>query len=294
MKPEEFFGQHWNRQALYQPGPPEKFSGLFDRAAFLRGIGQCADLKVGYTDENGWPAHFQIQPGQAESMLAAGKTVCAAGIEQNDERLTAFLARIQTRFGVAGRFFFNCYLSPDGAGFDLHLDDHPVCILQIEGQKRWWYSPEPALPAVLSNISFPKNRQTLQLPWVTVTRPRPEELAEVVLSPGDLLYLPKGSWHRAQAIGESLALTLAMQSVSPLDLLQNALGPKLDNAVFRSALPGYWAGEPDNGIPVALEAAFETALTELRALLNSTTAAELYTLWSRAAAAASQRKGPAA
>jgi ribosomal protein L16 Arg81 hydroxylase len=274
-----FFEQYWNRKALYIPGRPDKFSGLFDRAAFDRAVHNCVDLKVGFTDENGWPGHFNIKPEQVTEMLADGKTVCASLIDPRDPVLTAFLKRIAKSFAVAGNFFFNSYLSPDGGGFGLHLDHHPVSILQIEGQKRWWYSPEPGIKEVITNVSFPIGRDALKLPWVTVTRPCEKDLCEVVLSPGDVLYMPKGTWHRAQAIGGSLGLTLAMESVVPLDLIQTALFPRLNKVEFRSQVPGYWCRSALNGIPPELERTFESALAELRAAVNSITPADLYGVW---------------
>ena len=76
-----FFKQYWNQNALFLPGRPEKFRGLFDRAAFDRAVHDCIDLKVGYTDEKGWPAHFNIKPEQVQEMLSSGKTVCASAID---------------------------------------------------------------------------------------------------------------------------------------------------------------------------------------------------------------------
>src|SRR4051794_34837889 len=81
VSPEQFFREHWNRKALYVSGQPDKFAGLFDRAAFHRAAQNCGDLKVGYTDDKGWPAHFQIRPDQIDEMLAARKTVCASVIQ---------------------------------------------------------------------------------------------------------------------------------------------------------------------------------------------------------------------
>jgi ribosomal protein L16 Arg81 hydroxylase len=277
-----FFKEYWDRKALFLPGHPKKFAGLFDRAAFYRGLPHCIDLKVGYTDEKGWPAHFNIKPHQVQDMLDSGKTVCASAIDTQNPDLTSFLKEVGRQFALLGRFFFNSYLSPDGAGFGLHLDHHPVMILQIEGRKRWWYSPEPALREVLSNISFPHGRDALQLPWVTVTRPPEASLCEVVLNPGDLLYMPKGTWHRAQAIGGSLGLTLAMESASPLDLLQHALAPHLNRIELRNALPGYWAQSIEDGMPAELEAAFDSALSSLRTAMSSITSEKLFSLWRQA------------
>src|SRR5580704_6541656 len=91
MDAREFFAAYWNRKALYLPGSPARFAGMFDRDAFERGARRCGDLKVGYTDERGWPAHAAIQPEQIEEMLAAGKTVCAGGIDAGDAALSGFL-----------------------------------------------------------------------------------------------------------------------------------------------------------------------------------------------------------
>jgi ribosomal protein L16 Arg81 hydroxylase len=284
-----FFEEYWNRKALYIPGKPEKFAGLFDRAAFDRAVHNCVDLKVGFTDENGWPGHFNVKPEQVTEMLADGKTVCASLIDPQNPVLTAFLNRIARHFAVAGKFFFNSYLSPDGAGFGLHLDHHPVSILQIEGQKRWWYSPEPGLKEVITNVSFPRDRDALKLPWVTVAKPREQDLCEVVLNPGDVLYMPKGTWHRAQAIGGSLGLTLAMESVVPLELLQAALLTHMNKVEFRSQVPGYWWRSVQNGMPPELERTLEAALRELRATVNSLTPADLYAVWRQVQAARSPK-----
>lgn len=285
----DFFERYWNRQALLIPGHPEKFQGLFDRAAFDRAVHSCADLKVGFTDEKGWPGHFNIKPEQVPEMLSSGKTVCASMIDPGSPALTAFLQRISRDFAVAGRFFFNSYLSPDGAGFGLHLDHHPVSIMQIEGRKRWWYSPEPGLREVVTNVSFPKDREVLKLPWVTVRHPREEELCEVVLSPGDVLYMPKGTWHRAAAEGSSLGLTLAMESVLPLELIQAALASHMNKIELRSQLPGFWRESIVDGMPRELEERLDCALAQLRSALNSTTASDLYKVWRQVQAARSRQ-----
>jgi len=90
---------------------------------------------------------------------------------------------------------------------------------------------------------FPPDRNVLKLPWVTVTPPDEASLSEVILNPGDILQLPKGTWHRAQASGGSLGLTLAMESASPLELVE-----------FRNALPGYWVQSIQEGMPAELRA----------------------------------------
>ena len=281
ISPELFFQEHWNRKALHISGQADKFAGLFDQAAFHRAAHNCGDLKVGYTDDKGWPAHFQIRPDQIDEMLAAKKTVCASVIQNAEPALISFLDEFRKSFRVAGAFTFNSYLSPDGSGFGLHLDHHPVFILQLDGAKRWRYSPEPGLKQVITNVSFPAGRDVLKLPWVTVSRPPEESLCEAVLRPGDVLYLPKGCWHCAQAIGHSLALTLAMESVSLLDLVQAAMGPKLNTVRFRNALDAYSVIESPVSTPDQLKNVMHEGLLELSELVQNITVDDLAAVWER-------------
>lgn len=98
-------------------------------------------------------------------------------------------------------------------GFAPHYDDVDVFVLQAEGRKRWRvYAPLSghALPRV-SSPDF--NEETDDLG---------EPLLDTVLQPGDLLYLPRGTLHQAEALPEehSLHLTVsANQQKTWLDFL---------------------------------------------------------------------------
>jgi hypothetical protein len=277
-----FFQEYWNRRALYLPGEPGKFEGLFGRAAFDTAVHRCSQLKINYTDERGWPAERKITPAEIPDLLASGKTICAGNVNRGDSVLTNFLAGFKKQFLLAGGFYFNAYLSPDGAGFGLHLDNHPVWILQIEGQKRWRFSETPGLPQVVTNVSFPRDRDALKLPWATVARPAPESLREETLSPGDLLYLPKGSWHQAEAVGGSLGLTLAQTGVAGIDILQYALGPLLGGLPYRDLLPGFWSGSPQTENESELEPRFAELLEAIRSAVAGITPQQMVGLWQQA------------
>jgi len=121
----------------------------------------------------------------------------------------------------------------------------------------------------------------LKLPWATVQRPDESTFSEVVLRPGDVLYMPKGTWHRAAGVGCSLALTLAELCASPVDLLQFTLGPRLSSLPFRDALPAFWKRALDGGMPPELEQRFTDLLTRLQAMVGSLSAADLYEVWLR-------------
>ena len=263
-------------------GDATKFSGLFDQSAFDDATRRCELLKVNYLKADGWPAEMPISPNQIPEMLALGRSVCAGGVEKVDPRLAGFVERFSRHFVQMGRFYFNSYLSPEGKGFGLHFDDHPVWILQIEGQKQWSFSPVPGVEKLVSTVTFPPGVMSQILPWGVIKRPDESRFDGAVLRPGDILYMPKGVWHKATAVGGSMALTLAELCATPLDVIQHAIGPRFANDIlFRDPLPGFWNADGPSvaEIPASLQRAFEDSLKQLQNLVGSLTPADLYKTW---------------
>lgn len=82
-------------------------------------------------------------------------------------------------FGVAG----------PGSGVPFHFHG-PGFAETVWGRKRWFLSPPEAVPA------FNPNRTTLQ--WLledSLSVPRPPQMVECTLNPGELIYFPDRWWH---------------------------------------------------------------------------------------------------
>jgi len=280
-----FFEEYWQHRPLHARGAADRFSRLFDKQAFHRATRCCDNLKISTRDFRGVSMERACSPDKVEDAFGAGATVCISGIQDN-ARLNQFMAAFAREVHQAGELSFNCYYSPSGHGFSLHLDDHPVWILQIEGKKRWWYSKVP-YEKPLSTVSFPQGAKVAQVPWAApIPRPDESEFFEVVLQPGDVLYLPEGSWHRAAAEeGESLALTLACSRITPLDLVQQVLAARIAHRrSLRENLPGTRASSVGDAIPGALEAQFAAVLDELRGMVNGLRPQDMYDAWRKLAA----------
>jgi len=283
--PAEFFANVWQRRSLHVRGEARRFAHLFDADALRRAAPACERVKVGTSDARGWPAEAPLAAARIDEAFAAGATVCLqviTGVPALDE----LRARFARELLQAGEPCFNCYWSPDGKGFALHLDDHPVFVLQVSGRKRWRYSKTPGLAQPLSTVSFPPGVPFVRLPWGVVQRPDESGFAEAVLEPGDVLYLPQGTWHAAAAVGESLALTLAFDRATPLDLVQRAVGAFVAaHPELRHNLPGFPAGgvAPD-APPAELGEALASALASLQGLVAGLRVEDLYRLWREDAA----------
>lgn len=84
------------------------------------------------------------------------------------------------------------------SGFGAHNDDHDVIVLQIEGRKSWRFFGTEAKP----------NMATVN----DLAKPIEDDVSEmIVLNQGDILFIPKSTWHDVVAINEpSLHLTISV------------------------------------------------------------------------------------
>ena len=107
----------------------------------------------------------------------------------------------------------NAYFTPRGSqGLPVHHDTHDVFCLQVAGRKRWLVY-EPALELPLRNQRY---RPELGEPG--------EPVLDLVLEPGDMLYMPRGWLHEALTSDEdSLHLTIGVSVYTWLDALRAAL-----------------------------------------------------------------------
>jgi ribosomal protein L16 Arg81 hydroxylase len=301
ITPQEFLSEYWEKKPLYVRGTPLKFARLFDRQRFDRAI-----LNVGFDKRKPAPfsiralwrnrhdlqAGIEIGPTQVREALASRTTVCVNDITAGDPVLAEFAAHIKRQMHLATPVRFNCYLSPDGEGLDTHYDARHATIVQISGSKRWLYSRLPATAYPLANALVEKDgrvrhgehnnrRQKLDVPT-----PDESQFAEVLLEPGDLLYLPPGTWHNAKASGESLALNMAFETVGMLPLLfpelERVLSEKLD---WRAILPAAALEQTRPGeLPLAVEQFMVARLGELRDMIGrlASNGVELERMWRRA------------
>ncbi|UGQ14860.1 cupin domain-containing protein [Yinghuangia sp. ASG 101] len=149
----------------------------------------------------------QVHPAELHARLAEGATLVLDAVDELHPPLGAFadeLARfLRTRVQV------NAYASFTGTeGFGTHWDDHDTLVVQLEGAKRWRvFGPTRAVP-MFRDTEAPEE-------------PPSEPLAELVLRPGDLLYVPRGWWHAVAADqGEhSLHVTCGLQTHTGVDLI---------------------------------------------------------------------------
>ena len=127
----------------------------------------------------------------------------------------------------------NAYVTPPSSrGFSAHYDIHDVFVLQIAGEKRWIVH-EPAFEAPLRSQPWTQRRADVER---TVAEQEP--VLDVVLRPGDALYLPRGFIHAAEALGETCAhLTVGIHVITRHALVEALAALAVDDVELRRSLP---------------------------------------------------------
>ncbi|MEU4557768.1 cupin domain-containing protein [Actinoplanes sp. NPDC023936] len=259
VEPATFADTVWGRAPLLSRaaglGGPDGFTDLLSPAAVdellsRRGL-RTPFLRVARDGEVLPPSRFtggggagaeitdQVLDERAMRLYAAGATLVLQGLHRLWPPLIAFAGELGAELNRPVQL--NAYLTPPGSqGFATHYDTHDVFVLQADGVKRWCVHP-PVL-------QDPLERQ----PWggradeVAATAAG-EPALDVVLEPGDALYLPRGWLHSARSLGgRSLHITAGVRGLTRYALVEELLALASAEPSLRATLPyGLEVSDPE-------------------------------------------------
>jgi lysine-specific demethylase/histidyl-hydroxylase NO66 len=250
VDPAKFAEAYWGRQPLLtradELAGPDGFTDLLSPAAvdellserglrtpFLRVADRGTVLPASaFTGSGGAGAEVgdQVIDDKIMRLYADGATLVLQGLH----RIWPPLIDYARRLGAELRqpLQVNAYLTPAGnKGFATHYDTHDVFVLQVDGTKRWRIH-EPVLPEPLERQAWGGRADE-----VGAVADGPATL-DVVLAPGDALYLPRGWLHSAQAQGErSLHLTFGVRALTRYAVVEELLRLAAEDQRLRATLP---------------------------------------------------------
>src|SRR5690242_16259964 len=210
---EEFFRTYFNKKVLYRPrgitGDPRQILSIADmddivhqeglRSSLLRmlgnGVPAIGDQLTAQLEmrREGKTIEDAVDPGRIYAHFRAGKTLIHGGLNLTRPNLRALARSMTDR--LAAKSEAVAFLTPAGQRGATHSDPTDVYVIQLEGTKRWQIWPTPRVRrAGDDRDSFPA---------------LPDPDLDLTLAPGDVLYLPHATPHRAAAeAGVSLHLTV--------------------------------------------------------------------------------------
>ena len=255
---EEFFGSYWEQKPLVVSRNAEgRFDDLLSRADAEALVGSGAlrhpafrlvkegeKLEVrDYTLDIPWrPSAFtgSANVERVASEFERGATIVLQGLHHNWQPLALFCRALETRIGHPVQA--NAYYTPKSAqGLAVHHDTHDVFVLQVAGEKRWLVY-EPVLELPLGDQRYSRELGEPGKP-----------ILDVMLRPGDTLYLPRGWLHEGlTSRADSLHLTVGIKVYTWIDALEAAVATLADDVELRRAVPV--DGEPRVDLVSRLEA----------------------------------------
>ncbi len=244
----EFAANHWGRAPLLTRSNQlgSDFRDLLDadavdelvsrrglRTPFLRMAKEGDVLAAGrFTRGGGAGAGITDQAADDKILasMADGATLVLQALHRTWPPLVDFGTRLAGELGHPVQI--NAYITPpQNQGFAPHYDVHDVFVLQVAGRKRWTIHP-PVVEAPLAEQPWDRRRAEV------TARAAEEPLIDTVLEPGDALYLPRGTIHAAQALGEvSIHLTVGVHPVTRYQLVRHLLDLAQDDPQLRASLP---------------------------------------------------------
>lgn len=243
---EGFWARYWRKEPLRVPrderlyyesllSQDELEYALFTACRVMGGVEE-----LDHRERAEWVRGYSAA---VESFLR-GKSLRVDGIQRFSQRLAVFSRMLEAQFSCP--VGINMYLSPaSGRALPRHFDTHDVFVLQLYGKKRWRiYDCPVSVPLeYFPPLRCEHNRQRRarrDRKKITAAEINCELVSEFTLDAGDLLYLPRGFWHVAEAEADSFSchLTIGIQSFTYLDLMTVALTQVAErDTSLRESLP---------------------------------------------------------
>jgi lysine-specific demethylase/histidyl-hydroxylase NO66 len=166
--------------------------------------------------------------------FADGYSIVLESIHRYVRAIASLLHAIEVELNFATQV--NAYFTPpQSQGFVAHYDDHDVLILQIRGSKIWH---------LYDGADVAPHEMVRQEPVAAAALPSP---TDVRLEAGDVLYLPRGRIHAAEATSElSVHLTLGLLAPTLHLLVTRALDSlSYSDDRVHTQLPPRYLDDPD-------------------------------------------------
>ena len=219
-----FFSEIFEKQYLHIPGSPNRFNDLLDIAGLEKLLWQNESdiprivrvVKNGSTQLPSRRLRNEDHMKWAIRHYHAGHTLVVQHVEALDPHIakSARTWEDELRCPVQA----NVFLTPPGSsGFRPHYDTHEVLVLQLEGEKHWNIYPD----SQSSKVRLPLKRQAFDSNLGT---PHGDPIS-TQLSPGDVLYVPRGVVHAAESRDlHSLHVTLGIRPPQWGEVVEAVIG----------------------------------------------------------------------
>ena len=217
--PEVFLQNYWQKQPCYLPN---SFASRLDylSADELAGLALDSEIEsrliIQSTQDDTWTVeHGPLDESRFTHLNEQGWTLLIQSVDSwlHETR------DIIKQFNFIPNWRFDDLMvsfAVDKGGVGPHIDNYDVFLLQAKGTRRWRVGKMGDKPKITNPNSA--------LPHVDEF----EAIIDVIMHPGDVLYIPPDTAHWGESIGESIGYSVGYRSPQ-VDLLLSSIGEKISN-----------------------------------------------------------------
>lgn len=247
----DFFREYWGKKPLYIPRnsrdyyrkvySSEDIDDFLRFSAPVQGWNEKVKMAIKFKMVSADVLFERSQPGFDYRMIRKSQRAVSLimnYIQEQNNRVARMAVAIEQALAgrIKGSVNVNAYLSPGKSYINPHVDAHDELNLQLEGTKRWRvYEPRipDPYPGMPLDSGFDPVRKALFISGAT-------PCLEVVLQPGDFIYMPRGFWHDPVNTDSepSLGLTVGVHPICWLDTVMASAKAAAENSpALRQSLP---------------------------------------------------------
>jgi len=240
---DRFLAEHWPARHLVSRGPVERFAPLLE-------IPELADVEaLARVYHDRVPVWFssalcrdrldqvygtRFAARDALVLYRAGATLFFEKVDRWVAPLRPLARALERELSLApGSVYVSAFASPGGVGSAAHFDPDLNFSVQLRGRKRWWIArnahvAEPTAGYSVLEGGTPESDELRGYCPGPLPREMPNGAEQIDMEPGTALFLPRGTWHATEAVGEeSFALVFAINPVTWAQLVATHLVRRL-------------------------------------------------------------------
>jgi ribosomal protein L16 Arg81 hydroxylase len=245
MSPDEFVGDYYNRnRAVHIAGARARFAHLMPwdelNRIFLQHRLEAPRLRLSLRDKlipaEAFTTKARLRSGAVVPKvdldgltrhLRAGATMVVDRVDEVHEPVTRLVRMVEANLSerINSNLYASWYTAP---AFDTHWDSHDSIMIQVTGRKSWrLFEPQRRYPVYRDQHLY-------------LSPPTGQPYWQGVLSPGDLLYVPRGWWHDAAPVGEpTIHVTISITRPNGIDLAKWMVEQLHEAQIARTDLPRF-------------------------------------------------------
>jgi 50S ribosomal protein L16 3-hydroxylase len=163
--------------------------------------------------------------------IEEGRGLCFDDVDDYCPEINQWLEVLKADLGISNLTISRSliYAIAKGNGTATHFDQNINFVYQVHGTKKWWLAPNTSVrnPMTRHTPGHPLDPELASYADRDMPAGMPEDALEFLLEPGSLMFLPRGTWHKTEALSDAISLNFTYSAPTWIDILTAALRGRL-------------------------------------------------------------------